>query len=269
MRRTILIAILTLAFSTAYAGANCNGKGNCNDYDIDVDKSTTNKAYGGDGGNAYSKAYGGDGGDSYSKAYGGNAYSGSKSYSDAEAAAAAYAKQQQGQGQFQGNVGLGTGNKTQVVIQSKSTVDAQPAIAPGIAPGDPTAPCYVTMGGSAAGGGIASIGFSGYKYDTICGALEFYRTVGKDPAHSKDANKAVSVAYHNLMNRMWDEMGETEYNKATGDVVEDSGTTASHTYPTEDGGFMKVSFTKLGQPGVDVEEPSAFRTGGINGSQGR
>lgn len=174
-----------------------------------------------------------------------------------KAEADAYAKSLQ----LQGNVGLGSGNATKIQIQSKSKIEAEPAIAPSIAPGDPTAPCYVTLGGSAAGGGIASIGFSGYKYDTICGAMEFYRVVGNDPAHKANAAKAVNVAYHNLMNRMWDEMGETEYNKATGDVVEDaSGTTASHTYPTQDGGFMKVSFTKLGATGVDAEEPQDTRS---------
>ncbi len=89
--------------------------------------------------------------------------------------------------------------------------------------------------------------------------MEYYRTVGNTETHGANADKAVKVAYHNLMNRMWDEMGETEYNKATGDVVEDSGTTASHTYPTQDGGFMKVSFTKLGAVGVDAEEVTDAR----------
>jgi hypothetical protein len=165
------------------------------------------------------------------------------------------------QGQLQGNVGVnkavGQGNTT--TITSSGTIEAEPAIAPAIAPGDPTAPCYVTLGGSAAGGGVASIGFSGYKYDTICGAMEFYRVVGNDPAHADQAHKAVKVAYHNLMNRMWDEMGETEYTKATGDTVADAGTTASYSYPTQDGGFMKVSFEKLNQVGMDAEEVQAER----------
>ena len=248
MKRLIVSTVLLLFSVGVYAGANCNGNKNCNNVANNYGD-TYNK--GGDGGNGYAKAYGGD----------------------AKAAAKAYASQKHGQyqdqyqdqyqGQYQGNLGVnkavGSGNDTSISFGSQS-VDAEPAIAPAIAPGDPTAPCYVTLGGSAAGGGIASIGFSGYKYDTICGAMEFYRVVGKDPAHAKNAAKAVSVAYHNLMNRMWDEMGETEYNKATGDVVEDSGTTANYSYPTQDGGFMKVSFTKLGQAGVDAEEVQDTRT---------
>ncbi len=246
--RLLASTVLLLVSAGVYAAGDCNGLGNC---------SPSNKAYGGDGG--YAKAYGGDGG--YAKAYGGDANVGNglgnfspkaTADADAHARATAYQNQQQYQGNLGINKAVGTGNTT--IIQSKTTVDAEPAMAPAIAPGDPTAPCYVTLGGSAAGGGIASIGFSGYKYDTICGAMEFYRVVGNDPTHKKQASKAVNVAYHNLMNRMWDEMGETEYNKATGDVVEDSGTTASHTYPTQDGGFMKVSFTKLGAAGVDAEE---------------
>jgi hypothetical protein len=246
----ILVSTVLLLLSAgvyAFGDTNCQGLGNCNEYE---DNSITNKAYGGDGG--YAKAYGGDGGDA-------NVGNGIGNFSP-KSQADAYAKQLQ----LQGNVGLGSGNATTVQIQSKSKIEAEPAIAPSIAPGDPTAPCYVTLGGSAAGGGIASFGFSGYKYDTICGAMEFYRVVGNDPTHKKQASKAVNVAYHNLMNRMWDEMGETEYNKATGDVVEDSGTTASHTYPTQDGGFMKVSFTKLGAAGVDGEEVTDIRSGPDN-----
>lgn len=249
----VFVSTVLLLFSVGvYAGANCNGTHNCN---------TVEGGEGGDGG--YAKAYGGD-------ANVGNGFGNfsPKAEADAWAKQKQYQKQYQGQdqGQYQGNLGVnkavGTGNTT--IIQSSSKLEAEPAIAPAIAPGDPTAPCYVTLGGSAAGGGVASIGFSGYKYDTICGAMEFYRVVGKDPAHAENAAKAVKVAYHNLMNRMWNEMGETEYNKATGDVVADSGTSASHTYPTQDGGFMKVSFTKLGQPGVDAEEVEDTRTGPDN-----
>ncbi len=250
----LLVSTVLLLFSVGvYAFGDCIGNKNCSDNS--VDNSVTNKGGNGYGGNAYAK-----GGDV-------NVGNGFANFSPkAEADAYASQRQYQDQQQYQGNLGInkavGTGNST--IIQSKTTVDAEPAMAPAIAPGDPTAPCYVTLGGSAAGGGIASIGFSGYKYDTICGAMEFYRVVGNDPTHKKQASKAVNVAYHNLMNRMWDEMGETEYNKATGDVVEDSGTTASHTYPTQDGGFMKVSFTKLGQAGVDAEEPQDNRSGPDN-----
>lgn len=173
-----------------------------------------------------------------------------------EAEAAAFAKQLQ----LQGNVGLGSGNDTSISISGKNDVDAQPAIAPAIAPGDPTAPCFVTYGGSAAGGGVAALGFSGYKYDPVCGALEFYRTVGADASHSKQAHKAVDVAYHSLMNSFYSDMGETEYNKATGTVkAEGTGTTASYTYPIQDGSFMKVSFTKLGGISQDLDEGKAER----------
>lgn len=248
--RLLVSTVLLLLSAGVYAFGDCNGNQNCND--------TYNK--GGDGG--YAKAYGGDGGDANVGNGFGNFSPKAEADAYANSKASAYQGQYQDQQQYQGNLGInkavGAGNTT--IIQSKTTVDAEPAIAPAIAPGDPTAPCYVTLGGSAAGGGIASIGFSGYKYDTICGAMEFYRVVGKDPEHQKQASKAVNVAYHNLMNRMWDEMGETEYNKATGDVVEDSGTTASHTYPTQDGGFMKVSFTKLGATGVDGEEVTETRS---------
>lgn len=245
MKRLLTSIVLLLFSAGVYAVGDCAGISNCDD-NIIQGQQQGQKAYGGDGGDGgYAKAYGGDS----------NVGNGFGNFSP-KAEADAYAKSLQ----LQGNVGLGSGNKTAIAIKSKSTIEAEPAIAPAIAPGDPTAPCYVTFGGSAAGGGVAALGFSGYKYDTICGAMEFYRVVGQDPAHSASAKKAVNVAYHNLMNRMWDEMGETEYNKATGDVVEDSGTTASHTYPTQDGGFMKVSFTKLGATGVDAEEPQETRS---------
>lgn len=247
--RVFASTVLLLFSVGVYALGDCNGNQNCNENNYGP---TINK-----GGNAYAGAIG--------VGKGGNAHQGQFQIGINKQSQDQYQKQyqgqDQGQGQFQGNVGLnkavGQGNTT--TITSTSKLEAEPAIAPAIAPGDPTAPCYVTLGGSAAGGGVASIGFSGYKYDTICGAMEFYRVVGQDPAHAKQAAKAVNVAYHNLMNRMHNEMGETEYTKATGDKVEDAGTTASYSYPTQDGGFMKVSFEKLDQVGMDAEEVEAER----------
>jgi hypothetical protein len=231
MRKLVsVVLLLSSAGVYAFGDVNCNGNGSCAENDNSVSASVGDV-----------KQYGGDT----------NVGNGIGNFSPkSEAEAYALAKQLQ----LQGNVGLGSGNDTSINISGKNDVDAQPAIAPAIAPGDPTAPCYVTLGGSVAGGGVAALGFSGYKYDTICGAMELYRVLKGDPAHAKQVKKAVDVAYHNLMNRMWNEMGDTEYNKATGEIVAESGTTASHTYPTQDGGFMKVSFTKLGAVGMDAEE---------------
>ncbi len=99
------------------------------------------------------------------------------------------------------------------------------------------------------------MGFSAYKYDTICGAMEFYRVAGNDPDHEKEAKTLVTVAYHNLLNQMQVEMGDTEFNKAMGSPPEGEATSASYTYPASDGGFMEVSFKRVDQavslPGPD------------------
>lgn len=243
----LLISTVLLLFSVGvYALGDCNGNQNCNENNYGP---TINK-----GGNAYAGAIG--------VGKGGNAHQGQFQIGINKQNQDQYQKQYQGQdqGQYQGNLGInkavGTGNQT--VIKSDTQVDAQPAIAPAIAPGDPTAPCYVTYGGSAAGGGVAALGFSAYKYDTICGAMEFYRVAAKDSKHAAEAHTLVTVAYHNLLNQMQVEMGDTEFNKAMGSPPEGEATSAEYTYPAQDGGFMKVSFERVGQavslPGSEDEQ---------------
>jgi hypothetical protein len=240
--RVFVSTVLLLLSAGVYAGANCNGTHNCNEIS------------GGDGGNAYQgqKAYGGDADqDQWQVGINKNV-----NINDLNNKQYQGQGQQQGQGQIGINKAVGAGNST--TISSSTKVDAEPAIAPAIAPGDPTAPCYVTYGGSAAGGGVAALGFSAYKYDTICGALEFYRTAGQDSDHAAEAKTLVTVAYHNLLNQMQVEMGDTEFNKAMGAPPEGEATSAEYTYPAQDGGFMKVSFERVGQakslPGSEDKE---------------
>jgi hypothetical protein len=165
--------------------------------------------------------------------------------------------QHQGQGQFQGNVGVGSGNDTQISF-GEQKIEAEPAIAPGIAPPDPTAPCIATYGASGAGGGVVSLGFSAYEYDEVCGALEFYRVVGKDPAHKAQADKAVGLAYAMLLDKIKSEMGPTKWEEATGsNTPAEGGTTASYQYPTQDGGMMKVSFSPY--PMMDAPKEKTAR----------
>lgn len=247
--RIILLAVfLSLAFNAAYArgGDDCNGFGNCNDYDDhSINNSNSNKAYGGDGGNA--KAYGGDGGDANvgnglgnfspsSKAYGGDAdvdiYNrntntnlNSQKLYNANVGINKQGQDQdqyqgQGQGQGQGQVGIvKDGDQTLTITDnSRTEVNAEPAIAPDVSPPDPTAPCLATYGGGAAGGGVVSLGFSAYEYDEICGALEFYRVVGK--THGKLADQAVRLAHAMLLKKIKEEMGEEDYLAALGQTPE-------------------------------------------------
>jgi hypothetical protein len=246
-RSILLAALLSLAFGTVYAvgGADCNGFGNCN-----PDNSITNKAYGGDGGDAYSKAYGGDA-DAKAKAEV-DIYNSNKNYNtnlnsqklyntnvginkqgqgqgqDQDQ----YQGQDQGQGQLQGQVGIVKDGDQVLIIKDNSVrkVEAEPAIAPDISPPDPTAPCLATYGGGAAGGGVVSLGFSAYEYDEICGALEFYRVAGG--THAELADVAIKLAHAMLLKKIKAEMGDEDYNAAlnpeqTAATPAEDGTTAS------------------------------------------
>lgn len=228
--RIFVSTVLLLLSAGVYALGDCNGNQNCNDTDNYYN--TYNK--GGEGGNGYG---------GYSKAYGG------------DARASAYQGQHQGQqqdqnqSQYQGNLGInkavGTGNETNISF-GEQKIEAEPAIAPGIAPPDPTAPCIATYGASGAGGGVVSLGFSAYEYDEVCGALEFYRVVGKDPTHKGKADKAVSLAYAMLLDKMESEMGPTKWEKANAqeEPKPAAASSASYEYDTQDGGFMRVSFRR-------------------------
>lgn len=236
--RVILLAVSILITHGALAGPTCVGNKNCNTYNDD--HSTTNKAYGGDGGDANvgngfgnfspsAKAYGGD-----AKAYGGDAdvdiYNKNSNYNtnlnsnkqelyNANIGVNKQGQDQgqyQGQGQQQGQVGIVKDGDQVLVIKDNSVrtseVNAEPAIAPDISPPDPTAPCLATYGAGGAGGGVVSLGFSAYEYDEICGALEFYRVAGK--THVELADVAVKLAHAMLLKKIKDEMGEEDYNAA-------------------------------------------------------
>jgi len=204
------------------------------------------------GGNAYAK-----GGDAYAK--GGNAYQSQKAYGGS-------AYQDQDQGQFQ--VGINKqgqdqdqdqyqkalslalqkqsndGNKQNLTINSRTTVDAEPAIAPAIAPGDPTAPCIATYGGSAAGGGIFSFGVSAYEYDEICGGLEFYRATADSGSKEVEAMRAVTIraTYALLQKKIESELGPDGYASAVGITVEDSGTQAVRLRRAPQGDLIQASY---------------------------
>jgi len=93
----VLLLPLTVLANGENNGPKCNNR-SCNETTNYNDSSTTNKAYGGDGGSAYSKAYGGN-----AKAYGGSAY----------------------QGQSQGQVGIVKNVGPQVVVTDQSVYEAQ------------------------------------------------------------------------------------------------------------------------------------------------
>jgi hypothetical protein len=243
--RKLVSVVLLLSSAGVYALGDCNGNQNCNDTDNYYN--TYNKGGdGGDGGNGYG---------GYAKAYGGNAYQNQRQQQG----------QDQYQGQYQGNLGInkavGTGNETNISF-GEQTIEAEPAIAPAIAPPDPTAPCLATYGASGAGGGVVSLGFSAYEYDEICGGLEFYRVVGSDPAHKAKADEVVGLAHAMLLQKIEEEMGPERYAAAT--VKEDkpaAGTSASYEYPTNDGGFMRVSFRQSEpEPKTVLKSGVSFRT---------
>lgn len=246
--------LLLLSSAGAYAAFDCNGVKNCN---TDESIHNTNKAYGGDGGDggkAYSKSYA-EGGNAYAK--GGNAYQSQKAYGgDAEQDQwqVGINKQGQDQGQeqdqYQKALSLALqkqsndGNKQTLVIKSKTDVDAEPAIAPAVAPGDPTAPCIATYGGSAAGGGIFAFGVSAYEYDEICGGLEFYRATADSGSKEVEAMRAVTIraTYALLQKKIESELGPDGYASAVGITVEDKGTQSVNLRRDPQGDFHQASY---------------------------
>jgi len=242
--------LLLLFAAGAYAAFDCNGVKNCN---TDESIHNTNKAYGGDGGNAYSKSYS-EGGDAYAK--GGNAYQSQKAYGgDAEQdqwqIGINKQDQEQDQSQYQKALSIALqkqstdGNKQSLTINSSTKVDAEPAIAPAIAPGDPTAPCIATYGGSAAGGGIFAFGVSAYEYDEICGGLEFYRATADSTSKEVQAMRAVTIraTYALLQQKIESELGEDGYASAVGITVTDKGTTAVNLRRNPQGNFIQANYS--------------------------
>ena len=191
------------------------------------------RAYGGDGGDARAYGYGGD-----ARAYGGNAYQHQGQQQGQ------HQGQNQGQGQYQGNFGInkavGTGNETTVSISDSQKVEAEPAIAPDLGSRNPTAPCYATWDVSGAGGGVVAIGLGGYKYDVVCGSLEFYRQVAQDPGHKAQADQVVGLAHAVLLERIEDELGPEKYAALTSESKSGQ-QSASLNVRFPDGGMMKVS----------------------------
>ena len=248
MKRLLVSTVLLLLSVGVYANGDgprgfCNGPGNdCNKVTI------SNKAYGGD---AYAK-----GGDAYQKqtAYGGNAYSDQEQGQFQIGINKQDQDQYQGQGQDQDqyqkalSIALQKqstdGNKQNLTINSNTKVEAEPAIAPAIAPGDPTAPCIATYGGSGAGGGVFSFGISAYEYDEICGGLEFYRATADSDSKEVQAMRAVTIraTYALLQQKIESELGPDGYASAVGITVEDSGTQAVRLRRSPQGDLIQASY---------------------------
>lgn len=230
MRSLLAIGLLSLSVAV-YAngeGPPDGNRGFCNGPGDDCNKIiTTNE--GGDGGDAYanSRAYA-EGGDAYQKqtAYGGSAYQGQDQDQDQFQIGINKQDQDQDQDQYQKAIAAqlqkasadNEGNQQNLSITSYAKVEAEPAIAPAVAPGDPTAPCYSTWGGSAAGGGVVSFGLSGSTYDVICGGLEFYRTTAGDSSDEVRAMRSATIAatYALLQKKIESELGGEAYAAAVG-----------------------------------------------------
>lgn len=139
-----------------------------------------------------------------------------------------YQHQGQGQDQLQGQVGIVKDGD--VVIQQSSKVEAEPAIAPSMTTGDPTAPCIVPFGVSGAGGGVFALGVSSGTYDEVCGGLEFYRVTGNDPRHAEQASRVVDLAYHKLSKRLKAGLTDEEIAEVEAGGVKSGATPASFKY---------------------------------------
>lgn len=105
----------------------------------------------------------------------------------------------QDQGQYQGNIGVngqslsgvGTGNST--VVQLGDVKTDAPAVAPSVTPGNPTAPCIVTYGGSVGIPQLA-LGASMYKRDSVCTWGEVARAARESGANAM-AGKALVLMF--------------------------------------------------------------------------
>ncbi len=134
-------------------GPKCNNR-SCNETTNNVDNSTTNKAYGGDGGSAYSKAYGGN-----AKAYGGSAYQGQDQY--------------QGQGQYQKNTGINgqgqslTNNGPQVELNQVYEAQERDPVNTAYGHASHRYECVVGVGGGAQAANFG-ISISGGYESTLC-----------------------------------------------------------------------------------------------------
>lgn len=207
MKKYLLAAVLAAFWMTnasAFGGSECNGLGNCNE-----DNSISNKAYGGDGGNAKAKAKAKAEADARAKAVNKTKVSTSvhtqqKTEQDQ--------KQGQLQGQLQGQVGIVKNVGPQVVITDKSVVTYEAAASSAIAPDtnapDPTAQCRFSQGFSVAGSAVmagGSIGHSTSEYDPICGA---WMAASQTTGNAKTV--ATTVAYCMTMEETGVEVAECD-----------------------------------------------------------
>jgi len=172
MRKLLIMAALLLPF-TAFAngennGPKCNNR-SCNTTTNYNDESTTNKAYGGDGGSAYSKAYGGN-----AKAYGGSAY------------------QSQGQGQ----VGIVKNVGPQVVVTDQSVYEAQERdpVSSAYGHAEHRYECVVGVGGGAQAANFG-ISISGGYESTLCNLGYVAKWLPKtDPRYAKLVGAMYDIA---------------------------------------------------------------------------
>jgi hypothetical protein len=157
-------------------GPKCNNR-SCNETTNNVDNSTTNKAYGGDGGSAYSKAYGGN-----AKAYGGSAYQG----------------QDQGQSQvgINSQTGIVKNVGPSVVITDQSVYEAQERdpVSSAYSHASHRYECVVGVGGGAQAANFG-ISISGGYESTLCNLGYVAKWLPKtDPRYAKLVGAMYDIA---------------------------------------------------------------------------